>query len=282
MVKNEIVLTSPHNQKTFGVDYRYVADGQKKPVILFVHGFKGFKDAMHFNAIADVFATSGFVFVKMNLSHNGVAPDHPVDFMDLEAFSNNNFTIELDDIAVVMDHLTSQGLDIPTDELDTQELYLIGHSRGGAVCILKACEDTRVKKLVTWAAVPDLESFWSKEFIKEWKSKGIQYIKNTRTQQDMPMRYQIVEDFENHCHRFRISEQLPELTIPYLALHGSEDETVSVRALALLKQYNPRIHTCEIKGANHTFGGKHPWTANDLPQHTQKLVHQSIHFLTHD
>ncbi|WP_422359748.1 alpha/beta hydrolase family protein [Reichenbachiella sp.] len=279
MVKKEQILHSKHKGRTFGIDYRYEPDGQQKPVILFVHGFKGFKDAMHFNAIAEEVGKQGFVYVKMNMSHNGVTPDHPQDFVDLEAFGNNNFSIELDDLTIVIDHISNHQLDISKNEIDISRLFLVGHSRGGAVSILKACEDTRVRRLVTWAAVPDLEAFWSEEFVKEWKEKGVQYIKNARTHQDMPLYYQMVEDFEKDSSRFRIADQLEKLNVPFLAIHGTEDETVPVESLLLLKGAYPAIQTHRVEGANHTFGGKHPWTASELPEFTKELVNEMIEFL---
>lgn len=279
MIKKEHILTSRHDKRPFGIDYRYVPDGSRKPVVLFIHGFKGFKDAMHFNVIADEVAQAGFVYVKMNVSHNGVTPEHPQDFVDLEAFANNNFSIELDDIHVVLDFIQNDGLEIGSDEVDLKQLYLAGHSRGGAVSILKACQDTRIKKLVTWAAVSDLERFWSLQFLEEWKKKGVQYVQNARTKQDMPLNYQMVEDFERDPERFRIGSQLTNLDIPFLAIHGDQDETVPVESLLMLKSFYPAIETLKIAGAGHTFGGKHPWEESNLPEHTQQLVERMISFL---
>ncbi|MEO9968007.1 MAG: dienelactone hydrolase [Reichenbachiella sp.] len=279
MVKKEIVLTSRQHQRSIGVDFRFIADGRPKPVVLFVHGFKGFKDAMHFNALADTIATAGSVYVKMNLSHNGVTPEHPLDFVDLEAFANNNFSIEMDDIDVVLDYIQNQGLDIPRHEINIDEIYLIGHSRGGAVSILKACEDPRIKKLVTWAAVPDLGAFWTKDFLASWKQNRVVYIKNARTLQDMPLNYQIVEDFEANSERFNIGSQLTKLNIPFMAIHGSEDETVAVESLLMFKSFYPEVIRKKIEGAGHTFGGKHPWTEPSLPDHSQQLAEQTIDFL---
>ncbi|SMD38256.1 Alpha/beta hydrolase family protein [Reichenbachiella faecimaris] len=282
MIKKEFILTSKHHERPFAIDFRYVPDGNHKPVILFVHGFKGFKDAMHFNMIADQMAEAGFVYMKINLSHNGVTPEHPQEFVDLEAFANNNFSIELDDISVAIDCIASGGLDMASAEIDLTRLYLAGHSRGGAVSILKACEDDRIKKLVTWAAVPDLERFWSDEFLVEWKEKGVQYIKNARTHQDMPLNYQMVDDFEQNSERFRIGSQLTKLKIPFLAIHGDADETVPVESLLMLKSFYPEVQVLQIAGAAHTFGGKHPWTEPNLPKHTQVLVERMMSFLKAD
>lgn len=277
MIEKEIVLTSKHNQRPFSADYRYVANGRQKPLILFIHGFKGFKDAMHFNMMANNIAEAGFVYVKMNLSHNGVTPEHPYDFVDLDAFAENNFTIELDDIGVMIDYL-QQELDIPAQEIDRESIYLVGHSRGGAVAILKACEDSRIKKIVTWAAVPDLEAFWSKDFLREWREKKVIYIRNARTLQEMPLNYQMVENFEKNAKRLMIGSQLVRLKIPFMAAHGSEDETVPVESLLMFKNFYPAVVVKRIEGAGHTFGGKHPWTEKELPEHSLQVVSETIHF----
>ncbi len=96
MIQENIIITSTVHNKPILADIRYISNQDKKPLILFVHGFKGFKDWGIFNMMADEFAKKGFVFMKINLSHNGTTPEQLIDFADLEAFGNNNFTIELD------------------------------------------------------------------------------------------------------------------------------------------------------------------------------------------
>src|SRR5260221_9862865 len=73
------------------------------PLVIFAHGFKGFKDWGTHNLVARYFAANGFRFLKFNFSHNGTTPDHPIDFADLIAFSDNTFTIELEDLKYVID-----------------------------------------------------------------------------------------------------------------------------------------------------------------------------------
>ncbi len=52
--------------------------------------------------IAGQFVRAGFAFLKFNFSHNGTTPDHPQDFVDLEAFGNNNYTKQLFDLGKVL------------------------------------------------------------------------------------------------------------------------------------------------------------------------------------
>jgi len=152
LVSNHLI--EGKHQKPILVDYRLPVDTSPAPVIIFVHGFKGFKDFGAFNMIANQFAEKGFAYVKFNFSHNGTSPEHPVDFVDLEAFGENNFSKELDDLGTVIDWLN----DLPETKksrLDLTKLFLVGHSRGGGIVLLKGAEDERVQKICTWASVSD-------------------------------------------------------------------------------------------------------------------------------
>ena len=133
-------------KQTNFLDVFYNNNQVAKPIVIFSHGFKGFKDWGHFEALFKQFAEAGFVFIKFNFSHNGTTANDPLNFVDLEAFGHNNYLIELDDLKLVMDWSLSN--DHLKSEIDSHKLYLLGHSRGGGITILKAGEDSRVKKYV--------------------------------------------------------------------------------------------------------------------------------------
>ena len=159
--KLNIVLQSPHG-RPFLADAFYVEDKQKKPVVIFSHGFAGFKDWGAFDIMARAFADAGFVFVKHNFSHDGTTLNQPTEFADIEAFGNNNISKELDDLGVVIDWVCSDAFPVAKDEVTTDELYLIGHSRGGGIVTLKAGEDKRVKKVAPWNSVNEFGKYWKK------------------------------------------------------------------------------------------------------------------------
>ena len=98
LIQKNIALNGSANRK-FLLDVFYLQNGEKKPVVIFCHGFKGFKDWGHFNLVGERFAEEGCVFVKFNFSHNGTTPEDPLNFTDLKAFGNNNFSKELEDLA---------------------------------------------------------------------------------------------------------------------------------------------------------------------------------------
>lgn len=273
------LLVSRHNKRSFIYDARYLSNKKSKPIVLFVHGFKGFKDWGTFNLIADAFAQQGFVFVKVNLSHNGTTPEQPIDFVDLEAFGNNNFTIELDDLGVLINHLESGKSEIPATETDFKKLAIIGHSRGGGLVLLKAAEEPRIKAVVTWAAINNLEERWPQSFLDDWKEKGVVHIENTRTNQQMPLYYQLVENFLDNKERLSIPSALQNMTQPLLIIHGTGDETLPYQMAEDIASRKEDAELLMIPDSNHTFGSTHPWQENDLPADTVQVVEASINFL---
>jgi len=256
-IKRDIKIECNH-QKPIILDVFYTSSNNPKPVIVFSHGFKSFKDWGPYNEAGRYFARNGFIFIKFGFSHNGTTPEHPCDFVDLEAFGNNNFTIELDDLGTVIDWIVNTK-EIPAHEKNTKEIYLAGHSRGGGISILKASEDSRVNKLATWAAVNDFAKGWPEPLLKTWKEKGVWEVENKRTHQLMPLHYQIVENYFENKARLNIPEAVKKINIPWLILHGTDDETVPFNQAVEMKQWNPKAKLDLIPGGTHTFGGKHPF-----------------------
>ncbi len=133
-------------------DLYYTADDKQKPVVLFCHGYKGFKDWGGWYKMGEFFAEKGYFFVKFNFSHNGTTPENPTEFLDIEAFGDNNYLKELDDLQTVIDWLLLPDFKHLT-QIDPGDINLIGHSRGGGITVLKAAEEKRITRLITLAAV---------------------------------------------------------------------------------------------------------------------------------
>ena len=80
------ILIKGANEKPIALDIFYAGEGPKR-LVIYAHGFNGFKDWGSFDLIATQFAAAGFLFVKFNFSHNGTTPEDPENFVDLEAFA---------------------------------------------------------------------------------------------------------------------------------------------------------------------------------------------------
>ena len=260
-------------------DLTLLHNGTKKPLIIYAHGFNGFKDWANFNLIALQFAEAGFVFVKFNFSHNGTTPDNPEEFVDLAAYAENNYTIQLDDLGKVIDWCFSAENHYEED-IDVNNIYLLGHSLGGGLVILKAAEDDRIKKVVTWAAISECKTpwgSWDKEKMEAWKQSGVAYTTNSRTKQQMPLRYQLYLNYQQNLQRLDIKEAIKKLTIPILLCHGTLDGSVTVDKALKLKDWQSNAELFLVE-TDHVFGRKHPWLESNLPAPMQTVVDKAIEF----
>mgnify|MGYP000087221319 CR=1 FL=1 len=271
--KNNIIK-GKHN-KPILLDFGYKITKTQKPIIVFAHGFKGFKDWGHFNKVMEYFIENDFAFVKFNFSHNGGTIKQPID---LEAFGNNNYTKELADLKTVIDWVENNN-ELSDKEIDKQKIYLIGHSRGGGISILAAHEDKRIKKLITWAAVADLINRYTQQQMEVWKKEGVIYVANARTKQQMPLYYQLAEDTLKNASRFNIESASKKIVIPHLIIHGSADEAVNISEAKKIHQWNKSSSLEIITGAGHTFGAVHPYTAPNFPKDVQLVLAKTLAFI---
>ena len=277
--KTQFVLTDLPHGKPLSLDVLHAGSANGKPVIVFIHGFKGFKDWGTFNMLADFFASHGFVFLKFNFSHNGTTAEKPLDFADLEAFGHNNYSLELDDLGRVLDEVTAGNFGLA--EADRERLFLIGHSRGGGMALLKAAEDPRINKLATWAAIGTTNYFYEDpETVKKWKKDGVLYIPNARTGQQMPLYWQLYENWQQHRQRLDIPAAAARLQQPVLLVHGTHDPAVPYAVAETLQQAIPDSRLLAIEGGDHTFGGTHPFSGEKLPADLQRVAEETAAFFS--
>lgn len=252
-----------------------------KPILVFMHGFKGFKDWGHWEQIAWTFAKAGYCFVKFNFSHNGTTVDDALNFADLEAFGQNNYSKELDDLEVVLDWIAEAKDWEEKINWEAENITLIGHSRGGPIALIGAKEQKNVQRVITWAAVHELDYAWQKEVcqISTWKKEGVYHVMNGRTKQNMPLYYQLYENYQQNATRLSVHATLKELHKPCLIVHGDADPAVPAKAADYLMQHAVLGQVKIIQDANHVFGGKHPYQDEKLPVHSQILVEHCLDFL---
>ncbi|MBG7611982.1 alpha/beta hydrolase [Polaribacter sp. BAL334] len=276
MIKNQIITGSC--EKPILVDVFFNENSQPKPIVIFCHGYKGFKDWGAWNLMAETFANSDFFFLKFNFSHNGGTVQNPIDFPDLEAFGNNNYTKELDDLEKVIDWIsTNQDFKY---EAKTDEISLIGHSRAGGIVLLKSNEDTRIQKVITLAGVSDFSKRTATiGDLEEWKKEGVKYVLNERTKQKMPHFYQFYEDFIRNKERLNIQKATESIQIPHLIIHGDQDNVVSIEEAKNLYKWNPNATFTVIKNADHVFNVFHPWEKSVVSDEFLEAIEKCIEFL---
>ncbi|MBO3115331.1 prolyl oligopeptidase family serine peptidase [Winogradskyella sp. DF17] len=272
-----IILKRPKN-RSIVLDTFYSKEFKNQPIVIFCHGYKGFKDWGAWNLMCQYLANLGMGVVKFNFSHNGGTTENPIDFPDLEAFGQNNYSKELNDLNDILDwtqnHFRNNSFVNPSN------INLIGHSRGGGIVILKTAEDVRIKKVITLAGVSDFETrFGNPEEIELWEKSGVKHVINGRTKQEMPHYYQFYEDYLANKERLNIKNATKNISIPHLIIHGNNDTSVKIDEAIALHQWNPKSKLEIIKGADHVFNTKHPWDKDELSEELNLVVENIIDFI---
>lgn len=276
-ISKNIPLKGKH-QKSILTDLFFEENNQPKSIIIFCHGYKGFKDWGAWNLMAKAFADAGFFFIKFNFSHNGGTVNQPIDFPDLEAFGNNNYTKELDDLETVIDWISSKAE--YKNEIDVNNISLIGHSRAGGIVTIKSEEDARISKVISLAGVCDFAKRTATSGdLEQWKKDGVKYVENGRTKQQMPHFYQFYKDFKQNENRLTIQRAVANLKIPYLIIHGDNDTSVFIDEAKNLHSWNAKSQLKIIENANHVFNTSHPWEKESLSKELKKATQYCIDFL---
>jgi dipeptidyl aminopeptidase/acylaminoacyl peptidase len=227
--------------------------------ILVIHGFKGFKDWGFFPHLCDALARGGVTALRFNLGGCGVRGDGD-QFDDVEGFEANTYGRELDDATIALDWLRAEAGNVP--------IGLFGHSRGGGVAILLGAERARVRALVTWAAISHPNRF-GEESIAAWERGDRVPIVNSRTGQLFRLRRDILDELRADPARFDIAAHARRIDVPWLIVHGEQDETVPPGEARDLFEASMRgsrtARLLMIPEGGHTFGAVHPYAGEPAP-----------------
>ncbi|HYW34620.1 MAG TPA: alpha/beta fold hydrolase [Balneolaceae bacterium] len=253
------------------------------PTILFLHGFKGFKNWGTFPAVCQRLSAAGFAVVAMNFSLNGIG-ENPLEFDRLDLFARETFSQDLDDIGSVLEGLHQTEITAGGQPLDPGKAGVLGHSRGGQTAIAAAAEYAQIQCLVTWSAVADYNARWNPAMIDDWENEGVTYIKNGRTGQLMPMKKVVYDDARENADRVIALNRISELKCPALFIHSKGDEAVPYQDAQKLYETCPSTEKdlLLLDDSGHTFGGSHPFKEDKFPKPLQKAFSTSKNwFKTH-
>ena len=238
-----------------------------RPAVVGMHGFKGFKDWGFWPPLADRLARAGLTVVTFNTSGSGVdasgEPTLP------ERFSRNTYSAELADLAAVVDALHDGTLGVPAPP----SVGLMGHSRGGGMAVLHAARDPRITALVTWAGIAQVDR-WGDELKRAWRRQGSINVTNARTGQVIPLSTDILDDVEQHRDQLDILAAAARITVPWLIIHGTGDESVPDSDARALAHAAPHARLLLLEGASHTFGARHPWAGAEAD--TERLFDETV------
>lgn len=260
------------------LDLHLPEKGNQWPLLIFCHGFKGFKDWGAFPLMAEVFAEQGVACLRFNFSFNGVAPETPQEISLPEVFGENNLSTELDDLGLVIEWANSAEK-APLERIDRKSIHLAGHSRGGGIALLRAIQDSRVRSVAMFNGVADFEPYMHWIPQDEWRETGVSWAVNSRTGQQLPMYFQFVEDFYANQSRLDIPGLIQSMNKPLLLLHASDDTVVLPDAAKSIYREVEHAILIELESGGHTLGAVHPWNQNQLPEPLQEAVEECVEFI---
>jgi pimeloyl-ACP methyl ester carboxylesterase len=223
------------------------------PLVILVHGFKGFMDWGCWPWVAAQFRDAGLSCLRFNFSHNGIGDD-PLAFTELERFQANTYSREVAELGCVMAAAAA------LDGIDPARIHLLGHSRGGAIALLAS---EGAAQVVTWASLAGLEGlmgFRGQE--AAWRRDGFVEARNARTGQVMRLGVGLLEDWEANREALDVTAALSRFTTrggKATAIHGDADQGVPLEHGLRLQAAGARLVT--IPGGDHTFGSTHPFQA---------------------
>lgn len=244
--------------------------------LIYVHGFKGFKDWGFVPHAADYFANSGYFVITFNFSHNGVG-ENSTNFNELDLFAENTISLEVEELKEIINK-TKNGF---FGNSENCKIGIIGHSRGGADVLLAASNNSDVNAVATWASIAKLDRF-SKRQKNDWKEKGVFEVLNSRTNQLMKMNYSFLKDIEeNQNDSLNIQKAVENLSKPLLIAHGDQDLAVPIKEGEQIYEWADKQNTefYKLIGTGHTFGAVHPFEKSN--EKLERLLETTLKYFNH-
>lgn len=242
----------------------YLPRAENPPLVVVVHGFKGFKDWGFFPWLGRTLAENGLAAACINLSHCGVG-ENPETFERLDLFERDTWSRRLFDIRQVLD-AASHGLLTDKAQPNPARIGLLGHSMGGAAALLTAVKDARVRGIVTLAGVAYANRIPDDIARAQLDGQGYVAIENARTKQVMRIGREFFEQVWANPEAFDVLEAAKQVAEPWLMIHGADDNVVPLdEARELLDASNAGATKGELTklltldGTGHTFGASHPF-----------------------
>lgn len=217
-------IRNPQGEK---LDYTF-HPGATEAIVVLGHGVTGNKDRPFVVALAEGLAKAGIPALRFSFSGNGASEGRFVDA---------NITKEVADLGAVLDAL--QG----------HTLGYVGHSMGGAVGVLRASQDGRIRFLVSLAGMVHTGGFARREFGMVKPGEGFMWDDET-----CPLSQAYMDDLEKIG---SVADRAPSIRVPWLLVHGTEDDVVPLQdSRDICARANQPKELFEIPGAGHVFSGE--------------------------
>jgi pimeloyl-ACP methyl ester carboxylesterase len=229
------VIRNPAGERldhTFTPAEGHSADSVPETVVILAHGVTAHKDRPWLVALSAAMSEAGVASLRLSFAGNGASEGR---------FEESNPSKEVGDLRSVIDVLDRWGVG---------RIAYVGHSMGGAVGVLTAAEEPRIRALVSLAGMVRVRWFFETHFAH--LAPGAPMLEKP----ECPWSLALLDDAR------RVDTVLPQaaqIEVPWLLVHGDADELVpyqdSVDAVAAAGG-RPTLVT--MTGIDHRFTGVVP------------------------
>ena len=251
-------LTGAEDERIRG-NMHFPADdpGGALPLVLILHGFKGYKDYGFFPHLTQRLADARFVAVRFNFSHSGI-DDDPSTFGRPDLFERDSWSNQLADVRAV---IAAAGTLPHADRMDLSRLAVLGHSRGGVVAPPTGGWDQRIKVVVSLSSPSSADMPETQKRII--RRQGYIISPSSRTGQELKVGRAWLEDLEQNAAKLDLTAAVARIGVPLMIVHGFADESVPVAcAEAIAADYAGEAEMLILDGAGHTFNCVNPFAGS--------------------
>ena len=208
------------------LDYTFHAGAEgSRQIAVLGHGVTGNKDRPFVAALAAGLAAAGIHALRFSFAGNGASEGR---------FADATISKEVGDLGAVL------------NALDRYSVCYVGHSMGGAVGVLRASGDERLRLLVSLAGMVHTRAFAEREFGDVVPDEGCMW-----DEPDCPLSQAYMDDMAQIN---TVVERGAEIAVPWLLVHGSEDDVVPLAdSHDILAQASDHAELVVIDGADHVF-----------------------------
>ncbi|MFP6887707.1 MAG: alpha/beta fold hydrolase [Opitutales bacterium] len=201
-----------------------------RDILIVGHGVTGNKDRPFVVALAEAVAAEGIPVLRFSFAGNGSSEGR---------FEECTISKEIEDLRAVLSTTETEGF----------RATYAGHSMGGAVGVLVAATDTRIRYLISLAGMVNTEAFYDREFGEEIPGEGCMW-----EEPSCPLSSTFVSDMKTIG---SVVSNASEVKVPWLLVHGTEDDVVPIEdSREIFAVANDPKKLVEIPGTDHVFSGE--------------------------
>lgn len=211
------------------LDYTFhPGQANSKDLVVIGHGVTGNKDRPFIVALAESLSHAGVPALRISFSGNGASGGKFVD---------STISKEINDLGSALDVLAGR------------RICYAGHSMGGAVGVLRASQDDRIRLLISLAGMVHTKAFAEREFGSVKPGQGCMWEEPA-----CPLSQAYMDDMAKIN---SVADRAPQIKVPWLLVQGTEDDVVPIQdSYDIFRKANEPVELVEIKGASHVFAGE--------------------------